>query len=686
MRHTTVVVLGASGFIGSYIVNSLVQAGKRVIVATRRRQHASHLTLLPVDVVEADVHQPAQLERLLAGADAVINLVGVLHGRRASPYGAEFARAHVGLPSCIVAACGVQRVRRVLHVTVFQPSLVFGPQDRFLNTFASLQRTFPVIPLACAGTRVQPIYVDDVALALTHALDLDATLGKVYELAGPAVYTLEELVRFTGEVIGRPTRIVRLSPALARLQAAVFERLPGEPLITRDNLDTLSIDNVARAGIAPELGIEPKSLESVAPLYLSGATREARDMGGAIRDALLGKPVQDRDYVVVGATPEQMMAQGFRPVGKDFPVFLHPRTQEEYALARTERKTSAGYHGFQFFYAPDVTLEQDLARRDLTINAMARAVSPDGALYGPLIDPFNGRADLAARVFRHVSEAFAEDPVRILRIARFAARFADFTIAPSTLALMRRMAAAGEADALVPERVWQEVSRGLMEHKPSRMFDVLRECDALQRVLPEVARLFGVPQRADYHPEVDTGVHVMMVIDYAAARHYALPVRFAALMHDLGKADTPPDVLPRHIGHEMRSVERIRPLCERLRVPNDCRDLALLVAREHGNVHRVMEMGAAVLVRMLERSDALRKPARFAQALQACEADLRGRLNFESHPYPQAERLRIALVAARGVDAGAIAQRTADEPARIKDAVHAARIAAVEQAIRDDAR
>jgi tRNA nucleotidyltransferase (CCA-adding enzyme) len=409
-------------------------------------------------------------------------------------------------------------------------------------------------------------------------------------------------------------------------------------------------------------------------------------VGGAIRDELLGLPVQDRDYVVVGATPEQMVAQGFRPVGKDFPVFLHPDTHEEYALARTERKTAAGYHGFHFHYAPDVTLEDDLARRDLTINAMAREVSPDGTLTGPIIDPFNGQADLAARVFRHVSDAFVEDPVRILRVARFAARLADFTIAPQTLALMKRMVADGEVDALVPERVWQEVSRGLMEQRPSRMFDVLRECGALERVMPEIARLYGVPQRADYHPEIDTGVHVMMVIDHAASRHYALPVRFAALTHDLGKADTPTDVLPRHIGHEARSVDRIKPLCERLRVPNDCRDLALLVAREHGNIHRVMDMGAAALLRLLERCDALRKPARFAEALQACEADLRGRLNFETRPYPQAERLRIALTAARGVDAGAIAQRFANDPARIKDAVHAARVAAVEQAIDTSAR
>ncbi|WP_144143638.1 multifunctional CCA addition/repair protein [Paraburkholderia sp. BCC1884] len=404
-------------------------------------------------------------------------------------------------------------------------------------------------------------------------------------------------------------------------------------------------------------------------------------VGGAIRDELLGVPVQDRDYVVVGSTPEQMVAQGYRPVGKDFPVFLHPQTHEEYALARTERKTAAGYHGFQFFYAPDVTLEEDLARRDLTINAMAREVRPDGELTGPVIDPFNGRGDLDARLFRHVSDAFLEDPVRILRIARFAARFTDFTVAPDTLTLMRKMVADGEVDALVAERVWQEVSRGLMEKQPSRMFAVLRECGALARILPEIDALFGVPQRADYHPEVDTGVHVMMVLDHAARQGYTLPVRFAALTHDLGKATTPEDVLPRHIGHEERSVALLRPLCERLRVPNECRDLALLVAREHGNIHRVMEFGAAALVRLLERSDAIRKPARFAEALQACEADARGRLGFEMRDYPQAERLRVALVAARGVDAGAVAKRLADAPAGIKDAVHQERVRAVEAAM-----
>ena len=406
-------------------------------------------------------------------------------------------------------------------------------------------------------------------------------------------------------------------------------------------------------------------------------------VGGAIRDELLGVPVQDRDYVVVGATPEQMVSQGYRPVGKDFPVFLHPQTHEEYALARTERKTAAGYHGFQFFYAPDVTLEEDLERRDLTINAMAREVRPDGVLTGPVIDPFNGQADLRARVFRHVSDAFLEDPVRILRVARFAARFTDFTVAPETMALMRKMVEAGEVDALVAERVWQEVSRGLMERRPSRMFEVLRECGALARILPEIDALYGVPQRADYHPEVDTGVHVMMVVDHAAAQGYALAVRFAALTHDLGKATTPEDVLPRHIGHEGRSVDLLKPLCERLRVPNECRDLALLVAREHGNIHRVMETGAAGVVRLLERCDAIRKPGRFAEALQACESDARGRLGFEARAYPQAERLRVSLVAARGVDAGAIAKGFGDRSELIKEAVQRERVRVVAVALEE---
>ncbi len=393
-------------------------------------------------------------------------------------------------------------------------------------------------------------------------------------------------------------------------------------------------------------------------------------VGGAVRDALLGLPVQDRDWVVVGATPAQMIAQGFRSVGRDFPVFLHPQTHEEHALARTERKTAPGYAGFVFHTAADVTLEEDLARRDLTINAIAQ--DEDGAL----IDPYGGRADLDQKILRHVSPAFAEDPVRILRVARFAARFSAFTVAPETLELMRAMVASGEADALVPERVWQELARGLMEAKPSRMFEMLRECGALRKLLPEVARLWGVPQRADYHPEVDTGVHVMMVIDMAARLGLSLPARFAALTHDLGKGETPVDILPRHIGHELKSVQLLEPLCQRLRVPTDCRDVARLVARFHGDMHKVDQLRPDTQLKILERCDALRRPARFAEVLAACEADYRGRLGWEEKEYSAATTWRSALAAVQSVDAGAIAQACAD-PQQIPARIHAARVEAI---------
>ncbi len=395
-------------------------------------------------------------------------------------------------------------------------------------------------------------------------------------------------------------------------------------------------------------------------------------VGGAVRDELLGLGVVDRDYVVVGATPEAMLARGFRPVGKDFPVFLHPETHAEYALARTERKTAPGYHGFVFHAAPEVTLEEDLARRDLTINAIAQAAD------GTLVDPYNGRADLAAKVLRHVSPAFAEDPVRILRVARFSARFADFSIAPETLALMQAMVASGEVDHLVAERVWQELAKGLLEATPSRMFTVLRACGALARLLPEVEALFGVPQRADYHPEIDTGVHVMMVIDMAAQLGLSLPGRFAALTHDLGKGVTPAEVLPRHTGHESVSVALLRPLCDRLKVPSDCRDVARLVASHHSDIHRLDLLRPATLVKLLERCDALRRPQRFDEILAACEADYRGRLGYAERPYPQAERWRSALAAMRSVDAAEIV-RTTDSPEKIPERIHAARVTAVQK-------
>ena len=393
-----------------------------------------------------------------------------------------------------------------------------------------------------------------------------------------------------------------------------------------------------------------------------------------MRDSLLGLPVRDRDWVVVGATPEALVARGFLPVGRDFPVFLHPETREEYALARTERKTARGYHGFAFNADPEVTLEQDLARRDLTINAIAQDEN------GTLIDPYGGQNDLRASRLRHVTQSFREDPVRVLRLARFAARFSDFAIAPETLTLVREMVQAGEVDALVAERVWQELSRGLTEAKPSRLFDVLRTCGALNALLPEVDALFGVPQRPEYHPEVDTGAHLMMVLDMAARLGASLPVRFACLCHDLGKATTPKDELPRHIGHEERSVKLLRKLCDRLRVPVECRELAEVVAREHGNIHRSGEFGAAALVRLLERCDAFRKPQRFAEVLLACECDARGRLGLDEAPYPQRGRLAQALATARSVATNLIAEdalATGTSGQKIGEMIQKARIQAV---------
>lgn len=394
-------------------------------------------------------------------------------------------------------------------------------------------------------------------------------------------------------------------------------------------------------------------------------------VGGAVRDQLLGLPVKDRDYVVVGATPEQMLTLGYRPVGKDFPVFLHPCTHEEYALARTERKSGKGYKGFSVYAAPDVTLEDDLARRDLTINAMAEDED------GELIDPYGGQEDLARRLLRHVGPAFVEDPVRILRLARFAARF-DFAVAPETLALCREMVALGEVDHLVAERVWAELAKGLMEDRPARMLQVLRDCGALARLLPELDALFGVPQPPQHHPEVDTGLHMLLVLDYAAAQGWPLDTRFAALCHDLGKGNTPEAEWPRHIAHEHRGVALVEALCERIRVPNDCRELALLVCREHGNIHRARELRPETVVELLGRCDALRKPERFARLLDACLADARGRTGLADCAYPQAAYLLACRDAARAVDAGAIAAATVDK-AQIPLAVQHARRDAVRQ-------
>jgi tRNA nucleotidyltransferase (CCA-adding enzyme) len=397
------------------------------------------------------------------------------------------------------------------------------------------------------------------------------------------------------------------------------------------------------------------------------------EVGGAVRDALLGLPVTERDWVVVGATADELAALKFRRVGKDFPVFLHPDTGEEYALARTERKTAPGYTGFEFDAASTVTLEQDLMRRDLTINAIARAES------GELVDPWGGRADLEARVLRHVSPAFREDPLRVLRVARFAARFAPlgFTVAPETSTLMQEIVAAGEMEALRPERVWQETAKALATDRPDVYIETLRECHALARVLPEVEALFGIPQPERWHPEIDTGVHTLMALRMGARLSQSAPTRFAVLTHDLGKATTPKDLLPRHHGHEHRSEELIERLCARLPVPNRFRDLALLVARHHGTVHKAAELKPQTVLRLIMAADGLRQPERFDEFLLACEADARGRKGLEQRIYSQGEQLRAALRAARGIDAAMVKADRQLEGEALGRALHDDRLAAI---------
>lgn len=394
-------------------------------------------------------------------------------------------------------------------------------------------------------------------------------------------------------------------------------------------------------------------------------------VGGAVRDEQLGLPVSERDWCVVGATPAEMREAGYRQVGKDFPVFLHPDTGEEYALARTERKTAAGYHGFEFQTDPDVTIEDDLGRRDLTINAIAKDDK------GNLVDPHGGITDLRDRVLRHVSDAFVEDPVRVLRVARFAARFSSlgFAIASETMSLLRSMTDNGEIDALVPDRVWKETELALIGHDSRVYFETLRECGALAVLFPEVDRLFGVPQPAQWHPEVDSGVHVMMVLDQAEKLSPDLEVRFAALVHDLGKGTTRKHALPSHPGHEKRGAKLVRRLAERLPVPNACRDLGVLVSEYHTHCHRALELRAATILRMLEATDAFRRPRRFEQFLLTCEADARGRKGLEDRDYVQVELLRGAFAAARAVDTAAIASE--HEGREIGDAIRRERLAAV---------
>jgi tRNA nucleotidyltransferase (CCA-adding enzyme) len=403
-------------------------------------------------------------------------------------------------------------------------------------------------------------------------------------------------------------------------------------------------------------------------------------VGGAVRDRLLGRPVRERDYVVVGATPAAMESLGYRPVGRDFPVFLHPQTHEEYALARTERKTARGYHGFVFHADPEVTLEQDLARRDLTINAIAEGED------GRLIDPFDGQRDIEARVLRHVSPAFAEDPVRLLRLARLAAQLQPFgfSVAPETEALLRELVASGELDALVPERVWAECEKALASPAPARFFEILRGCGALRVLFPELDRLFGVPQPPRYHPEIDTGVHTLMVLEQATRLSASPEVRFAALVHDLGKGTTPADILPSHHGHEERGVSLIEALATRLRVPKRYREIAIRVARYHGWVHRVFELRPVTVMKLLEGIDALRRPEGLEPFLQAVEADFRGRKDFADRPYPQADAVRAAVQAAAAVSPQPLLERGL-QGTQLGSALRKARIAAIAEGRRQDA-
>jgi len=396
-------------------------------------------------------------------------------------------------------------------------------------------------------------------------------------------------------------------------------------------------------------------------------------VGGAVRDRLLGRPVTEVDWVVVGASVDDMLAQGFRPVGADFPVFLHPKTGEEYALARTERKTGQGYGGFTFHTSPEVTLEQDLIRRDLTVNAMAEDQQ------GQLIDPYGGQQDLQARLLRHVSPAFAEDPLRVLRVARFAARYADlgFKIAPDTLALMRQLSESGELQALTPERIWKEISRALMEPHPEVFIQVLRDCTALSALLPEVDALFGVPQTALHHPEVDTGAHILLVLQQCAQYQHPLVVRWACLLHDLGKGTTPAADWPRHIAHETRGLPLIRALNQRCKAPRDCQELAALVGEFHTHAHRALELRPATLLKLLQHFDIHRRPERFEHYLAACEMDTRGRLGLEQRPYPQAAYLRGAATAVRAVSAQPLVAQ-GHQGAALGEALQQARLQALE--------
>jgi len=650
MNQETICILGGSGFVGSHLAHRLTRDGYRVHILTRRPQWHRALAVNPnITLVGADVQDSTVLRRQFAGCAAIINLVGILNetGKRE----AGFRQAHVELPQRVADAAVASGVDRLLHmsalnadacerdslylktkgegedrvhaaaehglvVTSFRPSVIFGPGDSFFNRFASLLRIAgPVFPLACPNSRFAPVCVMDVAEAMCRALD-KATGGERLELCGPGSYTLRELVEYTRDQLGLRCLVVGHAPRQAVQHGQLLfpaERQRLQPQCPAHARDQSRPDHGRGAGLSRRQEF-PRPLPDSAPAgaaRLAGSGLPANPMhvylvGGAVRDRLLGLPVRERDWVVVGATPQEMLALGYTPVGRDFPVFLHPETKEEYALARTERKTGPGYTGFAVHAEPDVTLEEDLLRRDLTINAMAE--TPDGEL----IDPYGGKDDLDNGILRHVSPAFAEDPVRILRIARFAARFSrwGFHVAHDTNKLLRSMVASGEVDQLVPERVWAELVKALAEPVPVRFFEVLHGCGALARLLPELEPLYP----AAGHTAKAPGHATLPVLQAAVGLSEATAVRWAALVCDIDNADP----------HKL-DKPRLNALCERLRTPNACRELALLALQYRRQVHEIAGLSPAAVLDLLTAVDALRRADRLDAFLLVCEADARSR-------------------------------------------------------------
>ncbi len=609
MKHDRIVVLGGSGFVGRHLVSALASRDREVVIVTRARDRAKEAFMLPrVEIREADARDPTALTAVTRGADALINLVGILHESR----GAGFNDIHVGVTDAAIRACRANRIGRLLQMsslhagtdapsaylrskgaaearvaesgldwTIFEPSVLFGREDRFLNLFASVSRLMPVIFLAGPSARFQPVYVGDVVNAMVVALDDDATIGQRYRLCGPKVYTLRELVEFAARQVGKRPMIVGLPASIGKLQALVPCLVRRASARDGGHRSDLLVDDCLERSV---LELSPRSSVKI------------YQVGGSVRDELLGLPVKDRDFVVVGSSPEEMIRAGFRPVGRDFPVFLHPETHEEYALARTERKSGRGHQGFVFHADPEVTLDEDLQRRDLTINAIARDAS------GALIDPYGGRRDLELRMLRHVSPAFGEDPLRVLRVARFAARF-GFAIAEETMAMMRGIVSGGELRDLSRERVWTEFAKGLVEERPSRMIEVLRRCGALTEIALELEDLYrGVNESVANGSESPVGRATSAALDRGAASGSpSVIVQFA--------------IASRHL-----EVDAARSLAARLQTPLDCRDAALGAARYANSLTRATALSAAEWLDLVVRLDGLRRPERLDWLIEVCAA------------------------------------------------------------------